>query len=105
MSWLRPQIIDNIHGFFGFANFYRQFFRDFSNIIALLTLILKITAFSISKGPRKFRLNKKKSDMDIIGEVSNSRIDDKNVNLSSNMKKINSKAGFLIAKAKLAFTN
>lgn len=43
--------------------------------------------------------------MDIVGEVSNSRIDNKNVNLSSNMKKINSKAGFFTAKAKLVFTN
>lgn len=72
--------------------------------MALLTLILKIIAFSALKRPERSKSNRKKPDTDIGSGVSSDKIDNKNVNLSSNIKKMNFKIGFFIFKAKLVFT-
>ena len=40
-QWLEPQSIWDMQVFFRFANFYWQFIQRFSQIAALLTLVLK----------------------------------------------------------------
>lgn len=66
--------------------------------------MLKTTIPQALGKARKFRFNKKKPDMDISRGVSGNKIDDKDIHLSSSIKKISCKVGFLTFKAKLAFT-
>ena len=40
-QWLRPQSIRDIQVFLRFANFYRRFIQEFSQIVTLLTSLLK----------------------------------------------------------------
>lgn len=43
-SWPKPQSVQDIQVFIGFANFYRRFIQGFSRIAASLTSILKTTS-------------------------------------------------------------
>jgi hypothetical protein len=36
-AWETPKTVKGIRSFIGFANFYRQFIRNFSGVVALLT--------------------------------------------------------------------
>jgi uncharacterized membrane protein len=36
-AWKTPKTVRDIRSFIGFANFYRQFIRNFSGVVALLT--------------------------------------------------------------------
>ena len=42
-DWPEPKLVRNIQIFLGFTNFYCQFIKSFSKIVASLTLILKTT--------------------------------------------------------------
>ena len=42
-NWFEPKLVQNIQVFIGFANFYWQFIRDCSRIVAPLTSMLKMT--------------------------------------------------------------
>lgn len=64
---------------------------------------MKTTTLSTSDCSRQFMLDKNKLVTDVNNGVSSSKIDNININLSSNTKKINSKVGFFIIKARLVF--
>ena len=51
-QWPKPQSMQDIHVFLGFANFYRQFIQGFTGIAAPLTSMLK-TFSTESAEPRK----------------------------------------------------
>lgn len=90
--------------FLDFVNFYRWFIKNFSNIAALLTLILKMITLLASARPGCIGANKNEADTNGSDNVGGSRFNNTIANLSSNIKKISSKAGFLTFKASLAFT-
>lgn len=64
---------------------------------------MKTTTLSTSDCSRQFMLDKNKLVTDVNNGVSSSKIDNININLSSNTKKINSKVGFFTIKARLVF--
>lgn len=64
---------------------------------------MKTTTLSTSGCSRQFMLDKNKLVTDVNNGVSSSKIDNININLSSNTKKINSKVGFFTIKARLVF--
>lgn len=41
LEWERPKTVRSVRGFLGFANFYRQFIRNYSDIAAPLTNLTK----------------------------------------------------------------
>ena len=41
LSWLVPKNIKKIQKFLGFANYYRQFIKNFARIAALLHLLVR----------------------------------------------------------------
>jgi len=41
LSWLVPKNIKKIQKFLGFANYYRQFIKNFARIAALLYLLVR----------------------------------------------------------------
>lgn len=90
--------------FLDFANFYKQFIKSFSRIAALLTLILKTMAPSVSARPTCIKTNKRELGIDSGDSISDGRINNIIVNLSNSTKKISYRAGFLTSKASLAFT-
>ena len=49
--WLKPQSIQEIWAFIGFANFYKRFIRNFSAIAGPLTLMLKTSPCPKSSKP------------------------------------------------------
>ncbi len=90
--------------FLGFSNFYRRFIKGFSRIIAFFISILKRRTSSASEKPRQFRYNKKKSNMYNNGRVVSGKMNNRDIYLLSNIKKLNFEVSFLIFKAQLAFT-
>jgi hypothetical protein len=40
-SWLKPNLVKEVQSFLGFANFYRQFIKDYSKVAAPLTNLTK----------------------------------------------------------------
>ncbi len=42
-NWLEPQSVRDIQVFLDFANFYRRFIKNISEIVALLTSIFQTT--------------------------------------------------------------
>lgn len=89
--------------FFGFPNFYRRFIKRFSKIAAPLISMLKTTTLLALDRPDWFETNENELNTDGNSDISSSRIDDRIVNLSSIIKKMSSKAGFITFKASLAF--
>ena len=65
--------------------------------------MLKMTALSIPAWPAHTRANENEFGTDSCGGIGAGRIDEKLVNLSSSTKKINSKTGFFMLEASLAF--
>ena len=91
--------------FLGFANFYRQFIKGFSKIIAPFNLMVKMMAPSTLARPARTRANENELGMDGGSDIGGDRIDDRMVNLSSFIKKRrNSRTSFLTPEASLAFT-
>lgn len=86
-----------------FANFHKQFIKSFSKIAVLYILILK-TITPLTWGYLiQFMSNKNELDTNVNNRVSSSKIDNKNENLSSNIKKISFKIGFFTIEARLVF--
>lgn len=63
-------------------------------------LILKIIALLTLERSGQFKPNKKKFDTNIGGSIGGDKINEKDINLSNNIKKISSRVGFLTFKAK-----
>ena len=51
-KWLKPESVQNIQVFIGFANFYRHFIKGFSRIVAPLTAMLKTIGLSVASASR-----------------------------------------------------
>jgi hypothetical protein len=52
MAWESPKTVKGVWSFIGFANFYRQFIRNFSSVVAPLTKLTgKGASFAWGKGP------------------------------------------------------
>ena len=66
-KWPELKSIQNIQVFLGFANFYQRFIQAFSNIIALLTSILKTTGLPDELGPKIGNSNSKIFRFDVSG--------------------------------------
>lgn len=79
--------------------------KSFSRIGALVILILKTMVSSALQRLERIKPNKKESDTDVDDRIAGDRIDNKDINLSSNSntKMISSGAGFFTSEAKLAF--
>ena len=78
-AWPEPQSIWDIQVFLSFANFYKQFIKDFNKIATLLILILKTTAPSISARPAYIKADENEHGTDGGDGVGGGRIDDKMV--------------------------
>ena len=120
-QWPEPQSVRDISVLLGFANFYRQFILGFSQIAALLTLILKISGSSGSltrpdkggvgvSGDSRAGFNENKLDRNKVdgGEVGDNEIEKKVQKLfkSKNSPKSKKMVGsdFFTFGAKLVFT-
>ena len=90
--------------FLGFANFYKQFIKGFSKIVARLTSILKTTAPSTLARAAYTKAEENELGTDGGGGISGGRIDDRLANLSSSTKKMSSGSSFFTFEASLAFT-
>ena len=117
--WPKPQSVQNIQLFLGFANFYKRFIKNFSRIATLLTLILQTTDKSTRNKAQSTQTEKQNvlngvssaSDADgIDGSIKNlstvvkSTKSKKSDLLKANFVKVNSSGtGFLTCKAKKAF--
>ena len=118
-QWPESQSVQNIQIFLGFANFYKQFIKEFSQIATSLILRLKISSIKSAK-PKKGRVgigngsrarcNGSKIDG---SEVDSNEIEDyevgkkvqkttKSKNLSKSKKTVGS-LNFFTFKAKLPF--
>lgn len=90
--------------FLSFTNFYKQLIIDFSKIVILLPLLLKIMILSVLAKVACTRANKNKLDTDDNNGIYDNRIDYRIENLLSSMKKMGFKASFFIFKASLTFS-
>ena len=87
-SWLEPKSERDIQVFIRFTNFYRHFIQGISKIVALLTLMLKI------------------STGNTVNAVSNRKKNCSGNKISKTIKSksASSRTDFLTPKARLAFT-
>ena len=72
-----------------------RFIKDFSKITAPFTLLLKTKGLSAPARPVNTRINKNKLGTEGGGDIDGNKIDNTNVNLSSSIKKMSFRAGFL----------
>ena len=98
-KWPKPQSVQGIQIFIGFANFYRRFINGFNKIVAPLTAILKTTGSSVTSAPRV-------DDDEVVGGGGAGQSEA--LKKSAKFKKMKSvhdleKPKFLICKAKEAF--
>ena len=77
-NWPEPKSIQDIQVFIGFANFYWQFIRGFSRIVASLTSMVKMTGSSDS--------TQRDDDDEVVGGGGSK-------NLSKSKKSKNTKSG------------
>ena len=97
-KWPKPQLIQDIQVFIGFANFYRRFIKGFSRIAAPLTAMLKTTGSSVVSASRV-------DDGEVVGGGGAGRSDaSKKSAKSRRMKSARSEEPkFLTSEAKEAF--
>ena len=72
-NWPKPKSVQGIQVFIGFANFYRQFIRDFSKIVVPFISMLKTTGSS--------DLTQRDNNDEVVGDGG-----DKNVSKSKKLK-------------------
>lgn len=80
-----------------------RFIKKFSKTTAPFTLLLKTKGLSAPARLVNTRINKNKLGTDGGGDIGGNKIDNTNANLSSSIKKMSFRAGFLNSKASLAF--
>ncbi len=112
-DWPKLQSVKDIQIFLGFANFYRRFIKNFSNITALLTSILQTTDESTSNGSQSTLTNASKKNQGTLSGGDSGSVDGDIKNLSfvvklakskkPNFTKANSRTDFLTPGAKEAF--
>ncbi len=112
-DWPEPQSVRDIQVFWGFANFYRRFIRNFSRIAAPLTLMLRTTNKSTSNETQSTRATENEENQDAAAGVGGAGSGGSIKNLSTviklakskkpNFAKVNSGTDFLTSGAKEAF--
>ena len=85
-AWAEPKSIRDIQVFLGFANFYRQFIKDFSKIAAPLTSMLKTTTGS-PEGPPEATGKVRKETGNEVGDGDRAKIGGVKLPGGKNLKK------------------
>ena len=98
-NWLKPKSRRDIQVFLGFANFHRRFIQSFNKITGLLTSMLRMS--SIQSVRNLSLLVDVAEDAEVA--VNDGDYKDRTVKRSPRSKNFNG-AGYLIPKARLAFT-
>ncbi len=89
-TWPEPQPVRDIQVFLGFANFYRKFIRNFSRIVATLTLMLRTTDESTGNEPQNTQA-KNQAAPGVVGRAGSGGVGGSFENLSTAVKSAKSK--------------
>ena len=84
---------------FRFINFYKQFIKDFSEIVFSFNLMKKMMALLALARLACTKTNENELGIDYDSDIGGGKINNKIANLSISMKKMSSKAGFLTLEA------